>query len=264
MQLSRVYLKMQMRPRRPAGLADIGDDLASLDLLACGHADARAMCVQRGQPAAVVELDVVAIAAAPTVEGVGDGYGAVGGGQDRGAFGHSDVGAAVVAGLAGDRVGAVALRRGDRARHRQRPFGSSGNLSSCRSSVYFSEKSGQYPDSIYAGSEHPVYTFDPPWASYPAPQPGYTYVGSGHRYYDNSGSSRASEHGDHQEIHRNQRSPAERMCIGGESRMTEDKPISLRSQSVFAPYIKDFVQQKQSLGLKYNAAIRMSIYILCQ
>ena len=76
------------------------------------------------------------------------------------------------------------------------------------------------------------------------------YVGSGHRYYDNSGSSRASEHGDHQEIHRNQRSPAERMCIGGESRMTEDKPISLRSQSVFAPYIKDFVQQKQSLGLK--------------
>lgn len=37
--------------------------------------------------------------------------------------------------------------------------------------------------------------------------------------------------------------------------MTEDKPISLRSQSVFAPYIKDFVQQKQSLGLKYNAAI---------
>lgn len=46
--------------------------------------------------------------------------------------------------------------------------------------------------------------------------------------------------------------------------MTEDKPISLRSQSVFAPYIKDFVQQKQSLGLKYNAAIRMSIYILCQ
>ena len=37
--------------------------------------------------------------------------------------------------------------------------------------------------------------------------------------------------------------------------MTEDKPISLRSQSVFAPYIKDFVQQKQSLGLKYNVAI---------
>lgn len=37
--------------------------------------------------------------------------------------------------------------------------------------------------------------------------------------------------------------------------MMEDKPINLRSQSVFAPYIKDFVEQKQSLGLKYNAAI---------
>ena len=113
---------MQMRSRRSAGLADIGDDLAGFDLLACGHADARAVGIQRGQPAAVVELDVVAIAASPTVEGVGDSDGAVGGGQDRGALGHSDVGAAVVAGLAGDRVGAVALRRGDRARHRQRPL----------------------------------------------------------------------------------------------------------------------------------------------
>ena len=37
--------------------------------------------------------------------------------------------------------------------------------------------------------------------------------------------------------------------------MTEDKPIILRSQSVFAPYIRDFVEQKQSLGLKYNVAI---------
>ena len=37
--------------------------------------------------------------------------------------------------------------------------------------------------------------------------------------------------------------------------MIEDKPIILRSQSVFSPYIKDFVEQKQSLGLKYNVAI---------
>ena len=37
--------------------------------------------------------------------------------------------------------------------------------------------------------------------------------------------------------------------------MTEDKPMILRSQSVFAPYIRDFVEQKQSLGLKYNVAI---------
>lgn len=37
--------------------------------------------------------------------------------------------------------------------------------------------------------------------------------------------------------------------------MIKDKPLSLRSQSVFAPYIKDFIEQKQSLGLKYNVAI---------
>jgi len=37
--------------------------------------------------------------------------------------------------------------------------------------------------------------------------------------------------------------------------MTEDKPMILRTQSVFAPYIRDFVDQKQSLGLKYNVAI---------
>lgn len=115
-------LKMQMRPRRAAGVADVGNDLPGFDLLACGDADARAVRVQCRQSTAVVELDVVAITAAPTVEGVGDSDGAVGSRQDRGAFGHSDVGAAVVAGFASDRVGAVALRRGDRARHRQRPL----------------------------------------------------------------------------------------------------------------------------------------------
>ena len=104
-------LKMQMRPRRAAGVADVGNDLPGFDLLACGDADARAVRVQCRQSTAVVELDVVAITAAPTVEGVGDSDGAVGSRQDRGAFGHSDVGAAVVAGFASDRVGAVALRR---------------------------------------------------------------------------------------------------------------------------------------------------------
>lgn len=121
-------LKMQMRPRRAAGVADVGNDLPGFDLLACGDADARAVRVQCRQSTAVVELDVVAITAAPTVEGVGDSDGAVGSRQDRGAFGHSDVGAAVVAGFASDRVGAVALRRGDRARHpawcRSRALGS--------------------------------------------------------------------------------------------------------------------------------------------
>ena len=63
-------LKMQMRPRRAAGVADVGNDLPGFDLLACGDADARAVRVQCRQSTAVVELDVVAITAAPTVEGV--------------------------------------------------------------------------------------------------------------------------------------------------------------------------------------------------
>ena len=44
--------------------------------------------------------------------------------------------------------------------------------------------------------------------------------------------------------------------------MTEDKPISLRSQSVFAPYIKDFVEQKQSLGLNCNVRQLGSISLI--
>ena len=67
MQLLRVYLKMQMRPRCAAGVADVGDDLPGFDLLAHRDADAGAVRVQRRQPAAVVELDVVTVAAAPAV-----------------------------------------------------------------------------------------------------------------------------------------------------------------------------------------------------
>ena len=76
-----------MRPGRPTGLADVGNDLPRRDLLACGHADAGAVRVQRRQPAAVVELDVVTVAAAPAVQRVGDGHGAVGRRQDRRAIG---------------------------------------------------------------------------------------------------------------------------------------------------------------------------------
>ena len=36
--------------------------------------------------------------------------------------------------------------------------------------------------------------------------------------------------------------------------MKEDKPVMLRSQSVFAPYIADFVRQKRALGCKYSTA----------
>ena len=113
---------MQMRSRRPAGLADVGDDLAGFDLLACGDTDAGAVRVQSGQPAAVVQLDVVTVTAAPTVQPVGDGHCAVGSRKDRRALWHRDVGTAVVADFAGNRVGTVSLRECDCARPPSPPY----------------------------------------------------------------------------------------------------------------------------------------------
>lgn len=100
---------MQMRPGCAAGVAHVGDDLAGFDLLAHCDTDAGAVRVQSSQPAAVVEFDVVAVTAAPAVQPVGDGRRAVGSRKDRRALWHRDVGTAVVADLAGDGVGAVAL-----------------------------------------------------------------------------------------------------------------------------------------------------------
>ena len=59
---------MQVTTCHPAGVADIADDLPRLHLLAGGDADGRAMSVQRFQPAAVVDLDIIAVAAAPVVK----------------------------------------------------------------------------------------------------------------------------------------------------------------------------------------------------
>ena len=63
-------LKMQMRPRRAAGVADVGDHLPGLYLLALGDADLAAMGIKGLQAAAVVDLDIVAVAAAPAVKTV--------------------------------------------------------------------------------------------------------------------------------------------------------------------------------------------------
>lgn len=113
---------MQMRSRCTSCMPHIGYNLPCLYLLTHCDTDSGTMRIQRSQSTAMVDFDVIAIASTPTVEGVGDGHGAVGSGQDRGTLGHGDVGAAVVAGFAGKRVGSIALWRGDRTRHRQRPL----------------------------------------------------------------------------------------------------------------------------------------------
>ena len=99
---------MQVIPCDPPGMSDVADDLPGLYLLAGGDADAGTMCVQCFQPAAVVDLDVVAVAAAPTVEAVGNGDSSVSGGENRCTLGTGNVSAGVGTDLAGDGVHAVA------------------------------------------------------------------------------------------------------------------------------------------------------------
>ena len=105
---------MQMITRHPPGVSDIADDLPGLYLLTGGDADGRAVGVQRFQPAAMVDLDVVAVTAAPAVKTVGNGDDAVCGGEDRRTLGTGNVCASVRTDLAGDGVNAVSELRGNR------------------------------------------------------------------------------------------------------------------------------------------------------
>lgn len=91
----------------PSGVTHIAYDLPGLYLLTGGNADGRAVGVQRFQPAAVVDLDIVTVAAAPTVKAVGNGDGSICGGEDRRTLGAGDVGAGVGADFAGDGVYAM-------------------------------------------------------------------------------------------------------------------------------------------------------------
>ena len=63
---------------------------------------------ERLQPAAMVDLDVVAVTAAPAVKAIGNSYCSICGGKDGGALGAGNVSAGVGTDLAGDRVYAVA------------------------------------------------------------------------------------------------------------------------------------------------------------
>ena len=108
---------MQVVPRGAAGVADVGDHLPGLHLLALGDADLTAMGIERLQAAAVVDLDVVPVAAAPAVKTIGNGDDAVCSGKDGCALGTGNVG--VGTDLAGDGVYAMSELRGNRTRNRQ-------------------------------------------------------------------------------------------------------------------------------------------------
>ena len=111
---------MQVTACHPPGVANIANDLPGLHLLAGGDADGRTVGIQCFQPAAVVDLNVVAIAAAPAVKTVGDGDSSVCSGEDGCALGTGNVG--VGTDLAGDGVYAMSELRGNRTRNRQWPL----------------------------------------------------------------------------------------------------------------------------------------------
>ena len=77
---------------------------------------------ERLQPAAMVDLDVIAVAAAPAVKTIGNGDSSVCSGNDGCALGAGNVGASVGAYLAGDGVYAMSELRGNRTRNRQWPL----------------------------------------------------------------------------------------------------------------------------------------------
>ena len=101
------HFQMQVATCSPPGMPDISDNLSGLYLLTGGDADGRTVGVQRFQPTAMVDLDVVAVAAAPVVKAVGNGDGAICGGKDRRTLGAGNVGAGVGADFAGDGVYAM-------------------------------------------------------------------------------------------------------------------------------------------------------------
>ena len=100
--------QMQVTACHPPGMSDIADNLPRLYLLTGRHADGRTVGVQRFQPAAVVDLDVVAVAAAPTVKTVGNGDDAVCGSEDRRTLGAGNVGAGMGTDCASDGINTIA------------------------------------------------------------------------------------------------------------------------------------------------------------
>ena len=102
-------------------MTDITNDLTRLHLLTGGDANGRAVGVQCFQPAAVVDLNVVTVAAAPTVKTVGNGDDAVCRSKNRRTLGTGNVCAGVGTHLAGEGVNAVPEWRSNRTRDRQ-PF----------------------------------------------------------------------------------------------------------------------------------------------
>ena len=87
--------------------------LALLYLLARSYTDGRTMRIKGLQPVAVVDFNVVAVAAAPGVDTVGNGHCAGCSRQDLGSVGCGDVGTVVVFDFPGKGILPISKGRGD-------------------------------------------------------------------------------------------------------------------------------------------------------
>ena len=102
------HFQMQVATCSPPGVTHITNDLTRLHLLTGGDADGRTVCIQSFQPAAVVDLNVVTVTAAPAVKAVGNGDSSICGGEDRRTLGAGNVSAGVGTDLAGDGINTIA------------------------------------------------------------------------------------------------------------------------------------------------------------
>src|ERR1700733_4545135 len=86
---------MQVRAKAVAGATGVPDDVALRNGLPRGDRERALVRVTGGDPTAVVDAGVVAVAATAGLR-LGEDHGAAGGGPDRGAFRHGDVDPRVV------------------------------------------------------------------------------------------------------------------------------------------------------------------------
>ena len=106
------HLKVQVRTGGASGVAGEGNDVARLHGLSHPCQQFRTVTVERGEPVAVVDAHVVAVAADVVL---GDGHCSRQRRSDRRSRGDSQIHAGVSLRLVGDRVDAVAEFRGDAA-----------------------------------------------------------------------------------------------------------------------------------------------------
>src|ERR1700710_3191079 len=81
---------MKVGAEAVSGAAGVAEDVPLRDGLACGDREGALWGVTGGDPTAMVDARVVAVAAAAGLR-LGEDHGAVGGGADRGSFRDRDV-----------------------------------------------------------------------------------------------------------------------------------------------------------------------------